>query len=88
MSGDPSEVFTFTTDLEDTVVRDREAEVQTLAQELRKLFFDAARITMDDETVSHSDGNLYAKEGLDIIDTTGGGMPPQFWVHYARLMLS
>lgn len=93
MSGDPSEIFTFsddqaptTTAIDPSVLE--EQRVQYLAQKLRSFFFDASQITIDDESVKFSDGNLYASRHGDIIDTSGGGMPPQFWVHYARLMLS
>ena len=49
---------------------------------LYQAFWEAGRRTNNDETI-HGMDSVYFDEEMDMIDTSGGGMPNQFWGHFA-----
>jgi len=52
------------------------------SEELCAAFWSAADALMNDETV-HDIEKPYFDERMGMIDTSGGGMPKEFWQHMA-----
>lgn len=52
------------------------------AQHLYNAFWEAGRRLGEDDAV-HPMDHPYLDEEMDMIDTSGGGMPTKFWEHFA-----
>lgn len=55
------------------------------AEAVYEAFWEAAATLGDDDSVS-SMGHPYMDQEMNMIDTSGSGMPQQFWAHMARAL--
>lgn len=53
-----------------------------LAERLRDCFWEAAERTKNDDSI-HGMSQPYFNQEMQMIDTSGCGMPEEFWEHFA-----